>query len=103
MCTKGFATSDEYLINYFMIRIVLIVVVMACTWGIPASVAQGKKSVHKLFELAQEANDHGEYTRSLELLNELLTINPGFTEAYFTRASVREQLNDPAGAITDYS
>jgi tetratricopeptide (TPR) repeat protein len=86
-----------------MIRIVLIVILMICTWGVPSLVAQGKKDVHKLFELAQEAMDHDEYTRALELLNELLTASPGFMKAYLTRAAVREQLNDPAGAITDYS
>lgn len=86
-----------------MIRSVLIIGLIVSAGQAQLSVAQTKKNVSRLFEHAQAASDDGDYKRALGLLNEILTINPGFTDAYFTRGSVREQLDDQEGAITDYS
>jgi tetratricopeptide (TPR) repeat protein len=64
---------------------------------------QKKLRPEELFEQGQEAHDNGEYAKALTLLNQCLTDKPGFTEAYFVRASTREQLKDIEGALTDYS
>jgi tetratricopeptide (TPR) repeat protein len=61
-----------------------------------------KKPV-QLYEEADELYGYGKYSEALVLLNECLKINAGFMEAYPLRASVREQLNDHDGALTDYS
>jgi len=57
----------------------------------------------KLFEKGEEAHDAGNYKLALEYLNKCLQESPGFTEAYYTRGSAREQLRDLAGANTDYN
>lgn len=65
--------------------------------------AQQRRDVPALFEQAENAHDAGDYKEALRLLNECIRINPGFMPAYAKRGSTREQLNDPAGALTDYS
>ncbi len=65
--------------------------------------AQLRKDVPKLFEEAELAHDDGKYKDALRILNECLKIDPGYMPAYMKRGSTREQLNDPAGALTDYS
>jgi tetratricopeptide (TPR) repeat protein len=61
-----------------------------------------KKPV-QLYEEADELYGYSKYSDALVLLNECLKLNAGFMDAYPLRASVREQLNDPEGALTDYS
>jgi tetratricopeptide (TPR) repeat protein len=58
---------------------------------------------YQLFEEAEARYNDGDFTTALQLLNECLTINPGFMEAYPLRAGAREQLKDLDGALTDYS
>jgi tetratricopeptide (TPR) repeat protein len=60
-------------------------------------------TAEKLYELGETANNNGEYSKALELLNQCLTQKPGFTQAYFARAYARQQLKDTEGALTDYS
>jgi tetratricopeptide (TPR) repeat protein len=62
-----------------------------------------QKKLYLLFEGAEEAYNNGNHKEALDLLDQCLKANPGYMEAYALRASVREQLNDPAGALTDYS
>lgn len=57
----------------------------------------------KLYEQGEAAHDAGNYKQALEFFNRCIRENPSFTEAYFTRASTREQLQDLSGANTDYS
>lgn len=64
---------------------------------------QERANARLLYEKAQHAHDAGRYGDALTLLNECLKLNPGLMEAYYARGSTREQLNDPAGALTDYS
>jgi tetratricopeptide (TPR) repeat protein len=68
------------------------------------ALAQDKRvDPKKLYEQGQEAHDAGNYKLALDYFNRCLKEDPGFTEAYFTRGSTREQLRDLAGANTDYS
>lgn len=61
------------------------------------------KKPTQLYVEADELYSFGKYSEALVLLNECLKINAGFMDAYPLRASVRDQLNDPDGALTDYS
>lgn len=58
---------------------------------------------YQLYEDAEAAYNSGDLTSSLVLLDECLKINAGYMEAYAFRATVREQLRDFDGALTDYS
>jgi tetratricopeptide (TPR) repeat protein len=66
---------------------------------------QGQDRVNPklLYEEALRAHDAGRYGEAVGLLNQCLKVSPGMMEAYYARGSAREQLNDPAGALTDYS
>lgn len=57
----------------------------------------------QLYERGEAAHDAGNYKLALEILNECLKASPGFADAYYTRGSTREQLDDLAGANTDYN
>src|SRR5688572_21631875 len=61
------------------------------------------KKPYQLFEEAESVFNAGNYEQALRLLDECLTANPGYMDAYPLRASARELLNDAAGALTDYS
>jgi tetratricopeptide (TPR) repeat protein len=66
--------------------------------------SQGKpKKPYVLHEEAENAFNSGKYQDALQLLDACLKENPGYMDAYPLRASVREQLKDDAGALTDYS
>lgn len=67
------------------------------------SFAQLRRDVPKLYEEAESAHDNGNYKEALKILNECIKIDPAFMPAYMKRGSAREQLNDLAGALTDYS
>jgi tetratricopeptide (TPR) repeat protein len=71
--------------------------------GFVSVTAQVKLGADKLYEQASDARDAGQYKQALALLNTLLTETPSYTDAYFARASTREQLHDLEGALTDYS
>jgi tetratricopeptide (TPR) repeat protein len=86
-----------------MIRRVLCGVWFLVIIFVNQSFAQQKKDVQKLFEEAETAHDNGQYQTSLDLLNECIKLSPGFLQAYYIRGAAKEQLNDPAGALTDYS
>lgn len=67
------------------------------------AVAQEKRSdIRKICEQAVAAYEDGEYEKALGLANRCLEEDPGAMEMYITRASVREQLKDYRGALTDY-
>ncbi|MBT1701717.1 tetratricopeptide repeat protein [Chryseosolibacter indicus] len=68
------------------------------------SIAQTKpKKPYQLYEEAEAAYNQGKVEDAIILLNECLTINPGYMEAYVLRAPARELTNDLQGALTDYS
>lgn len=62
-----------------------------------------RQTPEKLYGQAEELYNAGQYGQALPLLNVCLKEKPGLTEAYFLRASTREQLKDLEGALTDYS
>ncbi|MBK5279095.1 MAG: tetratricopeptide repeat protein [Bacteroidia bacterium] len=68
-----------------------------------AAIAQSKRSARACHEDAEEALSKKKLELALELLNECLRSDPHFTEAYYTRGMVREQLGDMDGALTDYN
>lgn len=73
---------------------------------ISCQLSHGQDRPGKPYQLHEEAErkfNEGDYTAALQLLDQCLTINPGFMEAYPLRGNVREQLKDPDGALTDYS
>jgi len=55
------------------------------------------------FEQAKAAYEAGKFAEALPLFDKTLQETPGNLEAYLLRAATREQLNDLAGANTDYS
>ena len=57
----------------------------------------------QLWEQGNAAHDDGRLSMALDLYNQCLQQNPGFVEAYLSRAATREQLNDLEGALTDFS
>jgi tetratricopeptide (TPR) repeat protein len=66
--------------------------------------AQDKRAdSKKLYEQGEAAHNAGNYKLALEYLNKCLQESPGFADAYFTRGSAREQLDDLKGANTDYN
>jgi tetratricopeptide (TPR) repeat protein len=66
--------------------------------------AQDKpRKPYLLHEEAEVAFNDGKYKEALALLDECLKHNPGYFDAYALRGSVREQLKDHEGALTDYS
>jgi tetratricopeptide (TPR) repeat protein len=68
------------------------------------ALSQGKpKKPYVLHEEAERAFNSGKYQDAVQLLDECLKVNPGYMDAYSLRASVKEQLKDDAGALTDYS
>jgi tetratricopeptide (TPR) repeat protein len=80
-------------------RIVLLMVMAVAH----TALAQDRDNPRLLYNEALLAHDAGRYGEALTLLNQCLKTNPGMIEAYYARGSAREQLNDPAGALTDYS
>ena len=98
---KGLQESDDSFVIFHVMKVFSFFIALFATTMVFAQ--QKKVRPEELFEQAQEAHDAGEYSKALTLLNQCLTERPGFTEAYFIRASTREQLKDIEGALTDYS
>src|SRR5688572_12091801 len=70
------------------------------------SIAWGQDKPKKPFQLYEEAEaffNARKFAEALQLLDQCLKMNPGYMDAYSLRGSVKEQLNDPEGALTDYS
>ncbi len=78
----------------------LVIAVLVTT---PGWSQEKPKKPYMLHEEAESAFNEGRYQEALDLLNECLKVNPGYMEAYALRASVRDQLKDDEGALTDYS
>ncbi len=62
-----------------------------------------KKNASHYFQKGEEATDAQLYKTALAHFNECLRLDPYYMEAYFSRAQVREALNDPRGALTDFN
>jgi tetratricopeptide (TPR) repeat protein len=68
------------------------------------AVGQDKiKKASILYELAESAFIESKYSEALELLDQCIRQSPDYMEAYALRGTVREQLKDLDGALTDYS
>lgn len=68
------------------------------------SFSQGKpKKPFQLYEEAESVYNDGKFDQAGKLLDQCLAIDPGYMDAYALRGSIREQLKDLAGALTDYS
>ena len=68
------------------------------------SLSQDKRAdPKKLYEQGEAAHNAGNYKLALDYFNKCLRESPGFADAYFTRGSTREQLQDLSGANTDYN
>ncbi|MBL7857617.1 MAG: tetratricopeptide repeat protein [Cyclobacteriaceae bacterium] len=61
------------------------------------------QDVARLYEQGKAAHLANRYSEALTLFNQCIRMEPTFADAYFSRASVREQLKDLRGALTDYS
>jgi len=71
--------------------------------AVTASAQEKHLTAQQLHEKGEAAYNRGEYTEARSLLDKCLQENPGFSDAYFTRAATREQLKDLQGAHTDYN
>jgi tetratricopeptide (TPR) repeat protein len=60
-------------------------------------------AAEKYFEQGQLEHSRGRFDKAIEQYNECLKKSPSFKEAYTGRAASKEQLQDLAGALTDYS
>ncbi|HEY3403792.1 MAG TPA: tetratricopeptide repeat protein [Ohtaekwangia sp.] len=63
--------------------------------------AQEKKEAEKLFQQGEASLQAGDFQEALIYYNQSLYLNPGFNEAYKSRALVKENLKDISGALTD--
>ena len=61
------------------------------------------RQAQEYFRLSQEAFDEQDYQKALKSLNKVLQMRPGYHQAYYYRAMVKEQINDPKSALTDYN
>ncbi len=60
-------------------------------------------SGEKLLTIAQQKNSEGKWNEALDYLNQCLNAQPALVEAYMLRGEVKEKLNYPTQALTDYS
>ena len=85
---------------YFIpIRIVQLYYCFVFIFFTGVALAQDKSvDPKKLYEQGEAAHNAGNYELALDYFNRCLKENPGFADAYFTRGSTREQLQDLAGS-----
>jgi tetratricopeptide (TPR) repeat protein len=90
---KGNASMNRYLL------------VLLLLFGLTGTVLSQDKprKPYQLYEDAEAAYNSGHLTSALAFLDECVKINAGYMEAYAFRATIREQLRDFDGALTDYS
>jgi tetratricopeptide (TPR) repeat protein len=81
------------------IRITWIAIALLTGWGAYSQ----KKDAAFYFQKGEDAIDAQSYKTALAHFNECLRIDPYYTEAYYSRAQVRESLGDSRGALTDFS
>lgn len=82
------------------VQITLILLLVA---GIGAVAQSKQRKPYQLYERAEAMVSSGEYDTARALLDDCLSLNPRYMEAYSLRGTVREQLGDLEGALTDYS
>lgn len=71
-----------------------------------AQLAPGQKeSAHFMFyfKKGEQLFDQRHYADALVYYNESLNLNPLYAAAYYARAVTKEKLNDPQGALIDYT
>jgi len=70
---------------------------------VPERIYQSKsREASRLFDMAQAKVSKEQYQEALVLLDRALQYDTDHIEAYFTRAGVKEKINDAEGAFTDY-
>jgi tetratricopeptide (TPR) repeat protein len=62
-----------------------------------------KNEADDLYQQAMVLFESGDYSRTMEILDQALTHDPDHADAYVTRASCKLNLNDYKGAVEDYS
>jgi Flp pilus assembly protein TadD len=77
-------------------------IALVCSAAV-AGAQEKRMDARKLYEQGEEAFNNAQYNDALALFNKCLQENPGYADAYFTRAATREQLKDLQGANTDYN
>ena len=77
-------------------------IALVCSAAV-AGAQEKRVDARKLYEQGEEAFNKAQYSDALALFNKCLQENPGYADAYFTRAATREQLKDLQGAHTDYN
>jgi len=60
------------------------------------------KESRRLYETAVGKKEQQHFAEALELLNLALYLQPNYMEAYYQRAQIKEQLEDPKSALVDY-
>lgn len=68
----------------------------------PQSKGDQVKAAEQLYVRGNELADQGRLGDALDHYDEAVRLKADFKEAYFARAGVREQLDDPHGALVDY-
>jgi tetratricopeptide (TPR) repeat protein len=80
-----------------------LMLLFTCVLRVQAYCQDKPVKAHTLLEDAEAVYNEGKYKKALELLDQCLKANPGLIEAYALRGTVKEQLKDLDGALTDYS
>ena len=81
-----------------LVTLLMLISVMTTAWS-----QDRPRKTHYVFEAAEGEISNGNYDSARALLDICLKQDPGYFEAYALRGSVREQLRDLQGALTDYS
>jgi tetratricopeptide (TPR) repeat protein len=93
--------GGEYFVNFKAMKVICLLIIICCT--AIASAQEKRSDGRKLYQAGEQAYNNGKYADALATLTECLQVDPGYAEAYLTRAAVREQLKDLQGAHTDYN
>ena len=93
-----FALKSLYLFLLKGCLFLFLFLFLAQPLAVDASFVQNTKP---LFESALERTENGDFSKALELWNELLEITPENSAALSNRGNVRLVLGDPKGAIVD--
>ncbi len=87
-----------------MLRYFVIIICFLILLKIESSAQNEKlKKSSYYFELGEDAIKNKSYKKALAHFNECLRLEPFYWDAYYSRAIVRERLEDLKGALTDYN
>ncbi len=81
-----------------------IIFIISIVFSATFACAQEKHAdIKKLYRSAEQAYESANYTEALIALDACIREDPGYADAYLTRAATRERLKDLQGAHTDYN